>query len=800
MTRGGNRVPDWRSALCLFALVAVAGLAFTGGATAGETTVEIENATVEIGPDGTFAGWTIRFDRSVAGPNGGPLGAGDIAIEGEGYVIDDGGSPDESPIRIRSLSGDSTVDGRITVTFDIYDYHNEEWIHFRGKETIERLSYYSSDQVRVTYSDSSEDEEPASVTLLADTHDFGSVSLPMTVSGTTGDTGVVTDPSSVDFGDVGVGETGVRAVTVSNRRDESVDLATPEIRGPGGAAYAVDETAGDTLAGGESRTVDVTFGPRETGQYDARLAFVNPADGSVEAEVPLTGTGTGPDLEVAPESLSFPGASEGETVQREVRVTNTGTASARVTDVDVVGDESFSLEDPGLFTLTPGGSTTLTVSMTAPDDATRSGLLRIRTEGAAAADTSVALSTSEANMSVRVDQSDDRTEVDVAVEDATAGEPVPVTVPSQDTESDAEVQQFSVTPARSGSFTLNLTASGDALSTSPAFETGDGTRPLAFLSFDHSIPNAEVESATVTVRARREALASRRSDADSVSLYRFEDGEWVAKPTAVRGRTDRYAVLRGTAEGLSEWTAAARRPRFNISDRSTSIDTGVVGDEVTIQVFVRNTGGADGVYVAELLLNGEVVDEREATIPEGGKRALNFERSFDEAGDYRVQVNDVFVGEVTITEGENVAVDEESDGSSTGGDATATPASAGTDEEADPDTAGTGSDGPPLIPLAIAAVVLGGAGLLYLRGSRQPPAGRGPRGSPGEGGPPGGDGPPVEKRGDAPAADHGDSPAASTSPGPGTGQASGGGQRPGDGPGADGGDGAAPGRGGGDDS
>jgi hypothetical protein len=538
--------------------------------------------------------------------------------------------------------------------------------------------------------------------------------------------GLSVDPARLGFEEVAVGETATRTVTVTNRGETDLQGVRPLL--PGGEAGTQYEALGAeaaSLAPGESRDVAVRFAPRETGWQEGRLVFRN-GSGADLASVPLGGRGTGPDVEVSPSSLGFANATVGERSTGTVTVLNAGTESVTVDGLRLLGGTGdFAVETDAGFTLEAGGTRDVTVSVEPTSPGPQSATLQIAAGSDRVADEVVWLSTTRARASLDLGRSATRSWLDVSVTNATAGESLSVSIPTREEAEGASLQALSVTPGTDGNFSLTATDSDDPLPSSPTFGLGDGTAPLDYLSVDHSIANAAVERANLTVRVSRDRLEALGTRPEAVSLYRYVEGSgWEVQPTSVRERTPTHVVVQATAEGLSEWTAAARRPRFNITEKSTSLDSGVVGDEVTIQVFVRNTGGADGVYVAELLLNGEVVDEREATIPEGGKRALNFERSFDRAGDYRVRVNDVFVGTVTISAQEQ-SVDVEGDGAADGGGSGDADGAAGTTEQGVDDAASLGGSGDaegglPLLPLG---VVLGGAALAiaYVAYSRRQP-------------------------------------------------------------------------------
>jgi hypothetical protein len=541
--------------------------------------------------------------------------------------------------------------------------------------------------------------------------------------------GITVAPAVLDVGNTTIGDTADATLTLTNQGDRTVSGIRPALPdGEGGTRFSVLTEGPQSLAPGETLEVRVRFRPAETGQVTTLLQFRN-ASGVEVASARLVGTGVGPDLTVEPGSLSFSDVGVGDRAERTVTVSNTGSAQVTVDALRLLGgDSDFTVETAAGFTLAPDDSRQVTVAFEPASQGAQSASLQVQPADDAVASEVVWLSTSRATATVDLGQSPDRTWVSVDVSDAVAGEEVAVPVPERAGPSNASIQELGVTPAVDANFSITATDSDEPLPSSPTFRLGDGTTPLDYLSVDHTIDNADVASASLTVRVSTDRLAALNTTAENVSLYRYDGTEWVPQPTTVRAETDTYAILAATSDGLSEWTAAAKKPRFNISDASTSLEAGAVGDDVTIQVFVSNTGGASGVYVAKLLLNGEVVDRREATIPDGGKRALNFERSFDDPGIYEVRVNDVYVGTVNISGADqNVDVGTSSDGGTDGAAGDGSDGGTGGDGSA-ADTGGDDAEGSGPLPPLPALVLIGGAILLvaaYVRYSGKPP-GTGP--------------------------------------------------------------------------
>ncbi len=557
-------------------------------------------------------------------------------------------------------------------------------------------------------------------TLLIDPAGAGVETPEVALAGQALDRSLAVATERLTFGDVPPGTTVTETLQITNVGAEPIDLAAPVIAGRDAAAFGATTGASGELAPGASLTLDVRYMPDSFGTDQATLGLADRA-GVELATVALGGTGRAGRPVVTPRSIAFANATPGQTSNRTVLVENGGNAPLAIEATDIVGDrDGYGVRNGGAFTLAPGEERQLVVTLTPPDTEPSAGLLRLVTNDTRLPNPTVYLTNTDTAALATVSERDGRTDTNVTVRNATAGDPV--TVPVVDAlaeDGNLSVSSIILTTTRDASFTVNVTASADPLPTTPTFRLGDGTSPLGHLSIDHSLSNDDIAEATFAYRVRTEPLDRLQSAPGDVSLYRFEDGKWVPKPTEVRGDSDAFVSLLTTADGLSEWTAAARKPRFNVSDTATSIRSGVVGDEATIRVFVSNTGGADGVYVAELILNGEVVDRQEATIPDGGKRALNFERSFDQPGLYEVRVNDVFVGEVTISEA-NGSVDVRTTGTAGGVDG-----DDGGDVNEEPPRDGGG--GLPVLPLlVVAALAVLGVGAWLVFGQGGTPPGDGP--------------------------------------------------------------------------
>lgn len=499
----------------------------------------------------------------------------------------------------------------------------------------------------------------------------------------------------LDFGDVPVGDRRTFELQVTNRGDETVAVADVGIRDDRAGAFSTDAPSRLSLAPGQQESVSIAFEPVEPGNASARLGFLR---GDRAGSIDLLGAGTvpSPELSLSPRTLAFADAPVGQTTTKSVTFENAGEGPLEVTGVEVTGDDAFSVRGETQVRIAPGERHEVQVAYAREGPTPASATVEIRSNDPEAPIRTVYASS--APVTTSVEREDGRTRVEMEVAEVPAGESVEMAIPDDGADEDFELERMGVTPAADGAMSMTMTTSADSLDTSPAFEPGDGTTPMGWFSVDHSMPNADIEQVTYTYRVSTDRLAEMDSSPEDVSLFRFEDDGWVAKETSVVRRGDGFALLQTTAAGMSEWTAAARRPRLNVTDSSVSLRTATTDEAVTIQVFVENTGGTDGVYDARLLLNGETVERRERTVPDGGTVAVNFERTFGQPGQYAVRVNDVFVGQVNVSAADGSAA-VRTDGSPAG--------------NGQPAGDGGGGGSIPVLPVGVALVALAGVGLWY---------------------------------------------------------------------------------------
>lgn len=134
-------------------------------------------------------------------------------------------------------------------------------------------------------------------------------------------------PSSIDFGDVQVGQPIERMAYIINVGDQPVTMS-----GIGGGVSGVFQSTqncqGDTISPGKSCQMYFTFNSSNTGRFSA----VSQGTWNGEPfEIVLTANAVAPQLSIAPSSIDFGTVQVGESAQRVAYITNVGNAPVFMT-------------------------------------------------------------------------------------------------------------------------------------------------------------------------------------------------------------------------------------------------------------------------------------------------------------------------------------------------------------------------------------------------------------------------------------------------------------------------------------
>ena len=194
------------------------------------------------------------------------------------------------------------------------------------------------------------------------------VVIPLSGTGT-GVEDVSASPSLFDFGDVPLGSHHLTTITISNTGTAPAPLTFSIINDASGA---FSQNAQDgTLQAGASREIIVSFAPAARGVVSGTLRITSTSS-SETLDVPLSGTGTSPLLELDVTSIDFGTLVIGQTEMNTVTISNAGELPlAFTTSLQGPDASEYSLSSAG-GTVQAGSSTVLRVEFSP----TSAGLLR----------------------------------------------------------------------------------------------------------------------------------------------------------------------------------------------------------------------------------------------------------------------------------------------------------------------------------------------------------------------------------------------------------------------------------------
>ncbi|MFC6721526.1 CARDB domain-containing protein [Natrialbaceae archaeon GCM10025896] len=485
----------------------------------------------------------------------------------------------------------------------------------------------------------------------------------ISVNGVSGGTVTVGEPASFDVTDASLG-------TDEIAPGESVETTatienTGDLEGSFDAELEVDGQTVDsepvTVDGGESTTVSFDRSFSDIGSYDVSVS--GETAGTVTVGEPAS-------FDVTDASLDTDEITPGESVETTATIENTGdlegsfdaelevdgqTVDSEPVTVDggesttVSFDRSFS--DAGSYDVSVSGETAGTVTVLEPasfevTDASLASAEIVR--GDAAEATATVENTGDLEGSFDAELEVDGQTVDSQSVTVAGGESEAVSFDR----SFSEAGNFDVSIGGVDAGTLDVLTPPDIEATTleatpnPALE-GETVDIVATLDNDGEA-TGEFE-AELQVGGSTEETQTATVDGESSEQVSFE------RSFAEAGE---YSVQ---VSGSETATVTVEEPAsFTVTDLSLASDEVVAGDSVGITATVENTGDREGTFDAVLQIDGETATSNSVTVGGGESTDVSFDPSFDEAGEYRIQVPDSETATVTVDQPATFEVSESS--------------------------------------------------------------------------------------------------------------------------------------------
>jgi PGF-CTERM protein len=434
----------------------------------------------------------------------------------------------------------------------------------------------------------------------------------------------------------------------------------------------VSDTTGPTASVGSDTTV--TVGTAVT--FDGSTSTDNVGVTSYEWDV--DGDGTTDATGAAPSHTFATAGTYDVTLTVKDAAGNTDTATRTVT----VADKSVPTASVGAdTTVDVGAAVTFDGSGSADNVAVTSyewdvdGDGTVDATGATATHTYASAGTYTATLTVTDDAGNSdtatRTVTVEATDDDTTGPPVEVTARSGQTDVvvRAHSGDVSVDLAHAGSETGNVSADSVAFDTTepeaftlnvstpasaaeagvPDPEPSDVGTVVGYVQVDHTVSDADLSAVSIDVTVGWDALADGPSGGDIV-VYRYHDGEWHPLDTEIDHYSDRGVHLTVDSPGLSVFAVGSERAgAFSVGEATVDATSVTAGESVTVAVPVTN----DGTAVDETTLT-VTADDRTLTVETvrllpGQSTTVEIPATFDDPGEYELQVDDRVVDTVTVS-------------------------------------------------------------------------------------------------------------------------------------------------------
>ena len=202
--------------------------------------------------------------------------------------------------------------------------------------------------------------------------------LNIPLSGTAVTQGNLTaNPSSINFGNVIVGDALSQIVTLKNTGGSNLTVTGATISGAGMSYSGLSLPL--TLTPNQSSTFSITFEPTSPGAVSGTMSLT--VSGASNVSIALSGTGQTPaTLTANPTSMTFTNIQVGSSSSQTETIKNTGQADAHISAVTPTGTGYSVTGINPPVTLTGGQSVTFTVKFTPPSPGTYNGNVAVSSD------------------------------------------------------------------------------------------------------------------------------------------------------------------------------------------------------------------------------------------------------------------------------------------------------------------------------------------------------------------------------------------------------------------------------------
>lgn len=99
-------------------------------------------------------------------------------------------------------------------------------------------------------------------------------------------------------------------------------------------------------------------------------------------------------------------------------------------------------------------------------------------------------------------------------------------------------------------------------------------------------------------------------------------------------------------------------PEFSLRNLSISADNVTVGEAISIEATVENSGNSSGSHTVDLIIDGQKTESKTVQVDADRDKTLSFSHTFDQIGNYTVEVDGTVVDTVEVTSMSTTAPDD----------------------------------------------------------------------------------------------------------------------------------------------
>ena len=283
--------------------------------------------------------------------------------------------------RVATITLDSVGSAPLTITSAAPEAGAHPSIAFEPSSYAGTLAVSERQVIQVRFSPGVPEEVSALFAILSDDEERRQVFVTVTGSGVA--PGVCLSEGLVDFGQVEVGQSADRSVTLESCGDVALDLSGVAIATNPEFSVVTPPALPQRLEPGQSLQVDLRYMPTDPGRDQDQLVLRSNLPDSF---VTLVGEARACDLTALPTRLSFNPVGAGGASTKSLLIENSGAVACEVTDLRLGAGTSaeFSLVTaPGRpFSVAPGQSVTVELGYAPADSGADTGTFEIASSDA----------------------------------------------------------------------------------------------------------------------------------------------------------------------------------------------------------------------------------------------------------------------------------------------------------------------------------------------------------------------------------------------------------------------------------